>query len=295
MKPSTKAFFKLHGWRKLVDFIHGYIYGRWPNRYLRIITGSGFRGSRKTRPHSPGPRVPRPQGRVSRWFAERYHSKVLTHGDAARIIRLDRPIIPENPEKVVPFDIANRIVLDAPGSLAVMRCPCRETRGEKSCGPLEVCMVIGSPFVEFVVEHGTNGARPLDRDEAVEILEECRERGWVHTAWFKDAMGGRFYAICNCCSCCCIGLRAMRKSGYEARSVIPSGYVAEVGNDICSRCGKCEVACPFGAIIVGDGSVIIHREKCFGCGVCETLCPDGLLKMVLAPEKGAPFDVEAMD
>ncbi len=294
MKPSTKAFFSLHGWRNLAGFIHGYIYGRWPNRYLGFITGSIFRGRRMNRPGLSSGRPVKAPGPVTRWFARGYHSKVLTHGDASKIIRLDRPVVPENPEKVIPFQTANRIVLDASGTLAVMRCPCRETRGEMACGPLEVCMVVGSPFVDFVVEHGTNGARTLSREEAVRILEESRDKGWVHTAWFKNAMGGRFYAICNCCSCCCIGLRTMMMSGYKARFVSPSGYVAAVSGRDCSGCGKCEAACAFEALTVQDSQVIVHREKCFGCGVCANLCPAGALTMILAPEKGIPFDVEAL-
>jgi ferredoxin len=218
----------------------------------------------------------------------------LTHDSAGKIIKLDRPLRVDNPERVIPFEIANRIILDTPGSIAVMRCPCRETKGEDSCGPLEVCMVVGEPFVDFVVEHGTNGARPVSRQEAVEILGDTRARGWTHTAWFKDAMGGRFYAICNCCSCCCIPMGFMRKTGNQARFIIGSGYVAILDNEICAGCGGCEKICSFGAMSDDTGTVIIDRDKCFGCGVCANLCPNGAAKMVLAPEKGVPFDVEAL-
>ena len=294
MKPSTKAFFRLHGWRNPIDFLHGYIYGRWINTYLKVITGKAFKRRKKGGAAPSGPRPPQPQTRIGRWFEERYHSKVLTHGDAGKIVKLDRPLRVDNPERVIPFEIANRIILDTPGSLAVMRCPCREIRDDRSCGPLEVCMVVGKPFVDFVVEHGTNEARHISREEGIEILKTARAQGWVHTAWFKDAMAGRFYAICNCCSCCCVPTRSMKRTGLEAKYLAPSGYVAVVDADVCSGCGGCENVCAFGAMSDEIGAVVVDREKCFGCGVCANLCPSAAATMVLAPEKGVPFDVEAL-
>lgn len=177
MKPSTKAFFKLHGWRNFGDFLHGYIYARWTNSYLKVITGKAFKRRKAGGTAPSSPRPPQPQTSLGRWFEERYHSKILTHEDAGKIIKLNRPLRVENPERVIPYEIANRIILDTPGSLAVMRCPCREIRGDKACGPLEVCMVVGEPFVDFVVEHGTNGARCISREEGIEILKKARDQG----------------------------------------------------------------------------------------------------------------------
>ena len=294
VKPSTKAFFRLHGWRNFLDFVHGYIYAKWPNRYLGIISGRAFRKRRHSSVQPPGSRSIQPVSAVEKWFEERYHSKILTNEDAGKIIQLDRPLRVQNPERVIPYEIANRIVLDTPGSLAVMVCPCRETMGEVACGPKDVCMVVGKPFVDFVVEHGTNGARKVSREEGVEVLNKARDRGWVHTAWFKDAMAGRFYAICNCCSCCCIPARAMNRTGYEARYIAPSGYVAVMDSDACTGCGGCDSICAFGAMSDDTGNVVIDPEKCFGCGVCANLCPNGAATMVLAPVKGIPFDIEAL-
>lgn len=295
MKPSTKDFFRLHGWRNLADFVHGYIYGRWINTYLKVITGQIFMDRKKRRAVAMGPRAPQPQTSLGRWFEERYHSKVLTHQDAGKIVKLDRPLRVDNPERVIPYEIANRIVLDTPGSLAVMRCPCREIRDNGKCGPLEVCMVVGKPFVDFVVEHGTNGARYIDREEGMAILARARDAGWIHTAWFKDAMAGRFYAICNCCSCCCIPTRTMKRTGLQARYLAPSGYVAVMDTDACAGCGGCEKICAFGAMSDDTGAVVIDPEKCFGCGVCANLCPNGAAKMILAPEKGVPFDIDTLE
>lgn len=70
----------------------------------------------------------------------------------------------------------------------------------------------------------------------------------MHTACFKDAMHNRFFAICNCCSCCCGGLEAMVQHGVPM--VASSGYVAQVDELGCIACGDCEEACPFDAVHV---------------------------------------------
>ena len=294
MRPSTRAFFRLHGWRNFLDFFHGYIYGRWVNTYLKVITGKAFRRRGRGRKAPSWAVKTEPQNTLGRWLEERYHSKVLIHGDAGKIVSLNRPLRVDNPERVIPYEIANRIIIDTPGSLAVMRCPCREIREDGACGPVEVCMVVGKPFVDFVVEHGTNGARAISREEGLAILETARDNGWIHTAWFKDAMAGRFYAICNCCSCCCIPTRAMKRTGLTAKYLAPSGYAAVVEEGTCTACGKCEEACAFGAVSMENGTAAIDPEKCLGCGVCANLCTSGAVTMVLAPDKGVPFDVEAL-
>jgi len=292
MKPSTRAFFKLHGWRHPFRFLHGYIYGKWINTYLSVITGKTFKGrKRKTGVSPSAPRPIRPQTAMGRWFEERYHSKVLTHEDAGKIVKLSKALRVDNPERVVPYEIANQIILDTPGSLAVMRCPCREIKGDDRCGPLEVCMVVGKPFVDFVVEHGTNGARKIDRAEGIKILEKARDSGWVHTAWFKDAMAGRFYAICNCCSCCCGAMNAHRNGTPMLAS---SGYVGVVDPDLCGACGLCVEYCQFGAISLDNGYAAVNAATCMGCGVCVSKCPQEAFSLVLDPSRGEPLEIQKL-
>jgi heterodisulfide reductase subunit A-like polyferredoxin len=86
----------------------------------------------------------------------------------------------------------------------------------------------------------------------------------------------------------------MNRTGFEARYVAPSGYVAVMDSDVCAGCGGCEKICAFGAMSDDTGVVVIDREKCFGCGVCANLCPNGAATMILAPDKSVPFDVEAL-
>ena len=94
-------------------------------------------------------------------------------------------------------------------------------------------MIIGQPYVDFLTEHNPKSARRVSQSEALGILEAEHQRGHVHTAYFKDAMEGRFYAICNCCKCCCGGIEAMMKSGVPM--IASSGFVAQIDPDL--MCG----------------------------------------------------------
>ncbi|NIR31611.1 MAG: 4Fe-4S dicluster domain-containing protein, partial [Gammaproteobacteria bacterium] len=101
-------------------------------------------------------------------------------------------------------------------------------------------------------------------------------------------MDDRFYAICNCCSCCCGGLEAMRRG---VPMVASSGYVARVDEQACIACGTCEATCPFDAITL-ERTAVVSWENCMGCGVCEGQCDNGGIALVLDERKGLPLDVQ---
>ena len=195
------------------------------------------------------------------------------------------------PEHIVPFALARDIVLEHPDHIIVLDCPCRMAR-ENPCLPLDVCIVVGEPFASFVLEHQPEHARQITPDEAVSILEAEDKRGHVHHAFFKDAMLQRFYAICNCCSCCC-GAMSAHQNGIPM--LISSGYVSSVDEDRCVGCGTCVKKCQFDALaLLQDGHVTVDAVACMGCGICVNTCPQAALSLERAPERPAPLEIEQL-
>jgi len=120
--------------------------------------------------------------------------------------------------------------------------------------------------------------------------EPSRRTDLLHCAhYYKDAMLGRFYAICNCCSCCC---GAMYAHQHGTPMLASSGYVAQVDADLCAGCGTCADDCPFTAISVDDGFARIDAAACMGCGVCVTHCPQEAIDLVREPTKGEPLEIQ---
>ncbi len=51
-------------------------------------------------------------------------------------------------------------------------------------------------------------------------------------------------------------------------------FIAEVKEDLCMGCHRCEKLCYYEAIKVGENNIaIVDDLKCKGCGVCATSCP----------------------
>jgi ferredoxin len=303
-RPSTRALVRearrLPGY-SFFDWLHGYVYARWPYLYIGIGTGE-HPLAKRSRPviawigrlidsrakKAPAAVVIMPDGAErSVGFADTYHGKVVTLAAATQLVSVNQDIDLGDLEHIVPYATARDIVLRHPDHIAVLECPCRASRAEP-CLPLDVCLIVGEPFAGFIREHQPARSRWISSDEAVAILTAEHERGHVHHAFFKDAMLGRFYAICNCCSCCCGAMQAQR-SGVPMLTA--SGYVSVQDAALCIGCGTCAEHCQFDAISVADGRSWIDAAACMGCGVCVDKCEHGALSLLADESKGIPLEI----
>ena len=294
IKPSTRTFFaesKKLGRYGPVEWLHGYIYGRWIYQYIGIGTGE----------HSIVKYLT-PLGNAIIWlfrqvtglkkstggvgFANSYHGKVVTLESARQLVTVNKSITLPDLEKVVPYTRARDIVLQNPDQIVAMTCPCRSVR-EKPCEPLDVCLIVGEPFASFAIEHHPGKTKRITQQQAITILEEESRRGHVAHAFFKDAMLDRFYAICNCCSCCCGAMQAQRNG---TPMLAPSGYTCLVEQDLCISCGSCIDLCQFNALSLRD-TAGVDPAKCMGCGVCVNSCPEKALSLLRDREKGEPLEI----
>ncbi|MBU0493402.1 MAG: 4Fe-4S binding protein [Chloroflexi bacterium] len=296
-RPSTRSFVaearRTPGY-SLFDLLHGYVYAHWPYLYIGVGTGE-HRLSRII-----GPVV----DRASRWlpmpstddnspgelglaFADSYHGKVVPLAAAAQLVTVNQEICLTDLEQIIPYTQARDIILHDPDHIVALKCPCRAVR-PNPCLPLDVCLIVGEPFASFVREHHAGRARQITPAEAVDILRATDERGNVHHAFFKDAMLGRFYAICNCCACCCGAMQAHRMG---VPMLAASGYLARVDADACVGCGTCVDYCQFRALSLDGDTAAVDVAACMGCGVCVSKCTLEALSLVREPGKGVPLEL----
>jgi ferredoxin len=310
IKPSTLEFTRearqTPGF-SLFDWLHGQVYLRWPYLYIDIGTGEhalvkrfGPWVSRVVMLIKPRSIVPDTQELVEPagencdrervTFADTYHGKVVPLESARQLVMVGEDISLPDLEHVIPYSRARDLILKNPDHITALECPCRVSR-PNPCLPLDVCLIVGEPFASYIIEHHPDRSRWISQDEAVEILGAEEERGHVHHAFFKDAMLGRFYAICNCCSCCCRAMQAQRNGTPMLTS---SGYVAEIDEALCIGCGTCEDLCQFSAISVPNGWANVDVTSCMGCGACCTNCEQGAVTLQLDPSKGAPLEIRKL-
>lgn len=302
-KPATNDYFtraRAHG-LSWINCIHGYIYGKYCYHYIGMAGDKNPWWRYMLAPFvllidRQTPFLPKedaqmgdPNQKRPTW-SDTYHGKVMPLEEATKLVKLDRPVNTSVSEQVLPYTRARDIVLTNPEKIVVLDCPCRAGM-ENPCKPLDVCLLVGDPFATFMLEHHPDKTREISADEAVRILKAENARGHVAHAFFKELMLDRFYAICNCCSCCCGAMKATR-SGVQM--LCSSGYLAEVDEEACVACGVCAEKCQFKAIGFRKGHAFIREKRCMGCGVCVEACSKDALSLRLAPEKGEPFLVEKL-
>lgn len=113
-------------------------------------------------------------------------------------------------------------IVDMAEGLALGPCTCRSVF--KNCdNPVNAEIMLGLNENVFIDER-PDDYRELTKDEAKDILRQCHQRGLIHTI-IKCRQD--FYAICNCCSCCCVPLRLNKKYGIGNALVRNDNIVQE--------------------------------------------------------------------
>ena len=57
----------------------------------------------------------------------------------------------------------------------------------------------------------------------------------------------------------------------------PKTGVYMISKKLCTGCGKCAEACPFGLVIENENA---PASKCIACGICVKACPMEVLEIV---------------
>lgn len=277
----------------LFDRLHAYVYLRWPYLYIGVAKGN-HPLAKVLAPIYKAVAMLMPKKKADDpeqvTFADTYHGKVVPTEAAAQLVTIQEDIRIEDLEQVIPYKKARSVIMQDPDHIVVIECPCRSSK-ENPCLPLDVCLIIGEPFASFAAAYHPERSRWITQSEAVEILEAERDRGHVSHAFFKDAMLGRFYAICNCCSCCCGAMQAQRGGTPMLAS---SGYLSRVDEGLCIGCGECVEYCQFEALFMLEYLAVVDAEACMGCGVCVDKCEQGALSLAREPGKSIPLDIRQL-
>ncbi len=99
-------------------------------------------------------------------------------------------------------------IVDCSQGLSLGPCTCRAVFGNCD-NPVNVEIMVGLNRNVFVTGRPQD-YREITKQEARDILKQCHRRGLIHTI-VKCRQD--FYAICNCCSCCCVPLRLSKQYG----------------------------------------------------------------------------------
>jgi hypothetical protein len=110
-------------------------------------------------------------------------------------------------------------IVDASNGLALGPCTCRETF--HNCdAPISAELLLSLDH-HFAASHDKE-FREVSKQEAKAIIKNCHERGLLHTI---IKCREDFYALCNCCRCCCVPLRLSKDYGIGRALIRDKGIV----------------------------------------------------------------------
>ncbi len=148
-----------------------------------------------------GTRIPL-LGRLVRNIANKYgrsqhHAYLLTSAEAEKLVALA-------------------------GGIAAAPCTCRNLY--KKCRHPRDNEILLAPSKHILLETMPPDAREITQEKAREILQDSQRRGLILTTL---KCREDFYAICSCCSCCCVPLRLSKRYGIGEAVVRHKDIVKE--------------------------------------------------------------------
>ena len=215
---------------------------------------------------------------IDQYMDQRFNQSIAgVDGLFLRTIPIEKSIVPEH--HVAAFDDAVAIIKKN-DTIAVAECLCRKANKimDKGCDkPIEACIMFGS-MARFYIEN--NLGRPIDVEEAIDILRKAQDAGLVTQPATAQNPGG----MCNCCGDCCAILGAVKKFPKPAELVF-SNYQSAINGENCTGCEICLDRCQMEAIAMNkDGVAQVDLDRCIGCGLCVTTCPSEAIVLIPKPD-----------
>ena len=222
---------------------------------------------------------------VNEWDPDQVASWQKGDQPQGRIVPAYKAIL-DSPE-ILPCEDMREIIKSA-RSICVTHCTCRRRKGavgnecNKSHSMVDIQFNLSA---EYLIEK--NAGKRITADEALALIDECEEKGLLHTCENSTRMRPR-WGMCNCCVDCCMVYEPLNRFNAPITSCISkSRYEARVDQEACTGCEICLDWCEFGAIAMTnpEGSdkpkASINLDKCMGCGICVLKCDFDVLKLEL--------------
>ena len=178
----------------------------------------------------------------------------------------------------MPYDRVKDLI-SSQKTIALTNCICRKERQliGKGCNHIHDTCLYFSHMARYYVENGL--ARLITVDEAMDVLDRSEKDGLVHS----PQNGQHPMFLCNCCGCCCVGLRGITQLKLRPSQVVRSDFYSVVDGGVCSGCGLCVDRCQVHAIALEGKAARIDRQQCIGCGLCVSTCPTKALNLAHKP------------
>ena len=228
-------------------------------------------------------------------LSELFHQYITVEEDFMRDlvrggdIQMGR-IFPQEPQ--IPDEYALHVldyeratnVIDTASDIGVSMCYCRHKAlhaGTVCDAPMDICMTFNTTAATLI-KHGH--ARRVEAAECRDQLAQAYDHNLVQ---FGENVRRRVNFICNCCSCCCEALLAIKRFGVA--QTICSNFISAIETEKCVGCGKCRKICPVDAIGMTEENGVkkarVVPERCIGCGVCIKHCPTKALQLEPRPNR----------
>ena len=183
-------------------------------------------------------------------LSELFHQYITVEEDFMRDlvrggdIQMGR-IFPQEPQ--IPDEYALHVldyeratnVIDTASDIGVSMCYCRHKAlhaGTVCDAPMDICMTFNTTAATLI-KHGH--ARRVEAAECRDLLAQAYDHNLVQ---FGENVRRRVNFICNCCSCCCEALLAIKRFGVA--QTICSNFISAIETEKCVGCGKCAAECP---------------------------------------------------
>ena len=113
-------------------------------------------------------------------------------------------------------------IVDLAEELALGPCACRQV-SHHCDNPVQAEIMLNLHGNVFVTERPEE-YRAISKNEAKALLRDFHKRGLIHTI---IKCREDYYAICNCCACCCVPMRLAKQYGITSALIRKEDIVAE--------------------------------------------------------------------